>query len=78
MSELTKYEKDSLIKLGESIQSGRWSNDGLVQLIELAGTFLNLKTIPAYSKANGISYNGAKKCRKVISLFGVKFVIENY
>lgn len=42
---LTDYERQSLHKLGESIHSGKWSNDGLVQLIELSGGYLNLKTI---------------------------------
>ena len=45
--------------------------------IELAGDFLNLQTISDYAKENNISYNGAKKFRNNIELFGVKFVIEN-
>jgi len=77
MAELTKYEKDSLQKLGESIHSGRWSNAGLVQLIELAGCFLNLKTIPGYCRSTGISYNGAKNNRQVVKLFDVKFIVDN-
>lgn len=39
MPQLTEYEQKALNKLGESIQSGKWSNDGLVQLIELVGDF---------------------------------------
>jgi len=74
---LTEYETISLNKLGESIQSGKWSNDGLVQLIERAGSFLNLETIPDYAKRNGISYNGAKKFRNVKEIFGIKFIIDN-
>ena len=77
MSQLTEYELKSLNKFGESIQDGKWSNAGLVQLIELSGAFLNLKTIPDYCKATGISYNGAKKCRNVKEIFGVKFIIDN-
>ena len=75
--ELSQYETNSLNKLGESIQSGKWSNHGLVQLIELVGGFLNLQTIPEYCKKTGISYNGAKKFRTVKEIFGVKFIIEN-
>lgn len=74
---LTDYETNSLNKLGEAIQSGKWSNDGLVQLIECAGGFLNLKTIPDYAKQNGISYNGAKKFRNVKTIFNTKFIIDN-
>lgn len=77
MEELTKYEEDSLNKLGQSIYTGKWSSEGLVQLIELAGNFLNLQTIPQYSKSNNISYNGVKKHRQVKNIFGVKFVIDN-
>lgn len=75
--QLTDYEKNSLNKLGESIQNGQWSNEALVQLIELAGSFLNLQTIPDYCKSNGITYNGVKKSRNVQQIFNVKFVIDN-
>lgn len=77
MEKLSDYEINCLNKLGESIQSGRWSNDGLVQLIELCGDFLNMKTIPDYAKQAGISYNGAKKFRTVKKIFNVKFIIDN-
>jgi len=46
----------------------------LVQLFEQNNLYMNLKTIPQYAKDNNISYNGAKKCRSIIELFGVKFV----
>jgi len=77
MSQLSEYESLSLKKLGESIQSGRWSNDGLVQLIELAGDYLNLQTIPNYASARKLSYNGVKKTRFICKIKGVKFVIDN-
>ena len=75
--ELTEYERKSLNKLGQSILDGNWTNDGLVQLIELCGDFLNINTIPDYCKKNAISYNGAKKFREVKIIFGVKFIIDN-
>lgn len=74
---ISEYESNILSKLGESIQKGKWSNDGLVQLIELASEFLNLQTIPNYCKRTGISYNGAKKFRTVKRIAGVKFIIDN-
>ena len=77
MSELTQYERDSLNKLGQSIQLGKWSNTGLVQLIELAGMYLNIKTIPDYAKDQKITYNGAKKRQEPTEIFGVKFIIDN-
>jgi len=75
--QLSDYEKEQLNEFGKSIQSGRWSNEGLVQLIELSSGFLNLKTIPNYAKSEGISYNGAKKFRCIREIAGVKFVIDN-
>ena len=78
MNQLTQYERDSLNKLGQSIQSGKWSNTGLVQLIELTGMYLNIKTIPDYAKDQKITYNGAKKRQKTTEIFGVKFIIDNF
>jgi len=49
----------------------------LVELIKLAGSLLNLKTIPDYAKANGLTYQGVKTCRNITELFNVKFVIDN-
>jgi hypothetical protein len=64
--------------IGNRILSGEIDNDGMIQIIELVGSYLNLKTISDYSRENNISYNGAKKFRKNINLFGVKFVVDNY
>lgn len=74
---MTDYELLALQKLGESIQNGKWSNDGLVQLIELTGLYLNIKSIPDYAKENKLSYNGVKKCRTIVKIFNSKYVIDN-
>ena len=76
MSEHYEYQQKALQKLGESIHEGKWSNEALVQLCELAGTYANLRTIPDYAREHGLTYNGVKKTRKIIKLFGIKFVIE--
>ena len=52
-------------------------NFSLIQLIELAGSLLNLKTINDYAKENKLSYNGVKNNRKIQKIFNVKFVIDN-
>lgn len=39
--------------------------------------YLNLQTIPDYAKSNGKSYNGVKKFRNVVTIFNVKFVVDN-
>jgi hypothetical protein len=77
MAQLSDYEKQSLQKLGESIQSGKWSNDGLVQLIELTGMFLNPLSIQECANRYSKTYNGIKKTREAIVLFGHKYIIDN-
>ena len=59
------------------VQNNELSNKDLVQIIELCGEFLNLETVSKYAKKNNISYNGAKKFRENITIFGVKFIIDN-
>jgi hypothetical protein len=63
--------------LHNKMQSGDFTNDDLVQFIEHAGMYLNLKTIPDYAKENNMSYNGVKKFRTIVNLFNTKFVIDN-
>ena len=63
--------------LEKQLYKGKFDNKDIVQLIELAGTYLNLQTIPDYAKENNISYNGVKNFRNIIKLFNVKFVIDN-
>ena len=80
MPKLNEYEASALKKLGQTIQDGKWSNDGLVELIKLSGEFLNLRTVPDYCRETGISYPGAikpAKGRRLESLFNVKFIIDN-
>lgn len=64
-------------RISDMVQNGELSNDDMVSIIEHIGGYLNLQTISDYAKGNNISYNGAKKCRKVIEIFNVKFVIDN-
>jgi hypothetical protein len=66
-----------LNRLSELIETNQLNNDDLVQIIEHVGGYLNLETISEYAKKNNLSYNGVKKCRNVIKLFSVKFVIDN-
>lgn len=77
MKELSEYEQNSLNKLGQSIQEGKWSNKGLVQLIELVNTFLQLETIAAHAKRVGKSYNGIKKRNNHIIMMGKKYIFNN-
>lgn len=53
------------------------SNTDLIDIIETAGSYLNLMTISDYAKENNISYNGAKHFREHLELFWVKFIVDN-
>lgn len=64
-------------KLSYNIQNNELTNEELIQIIEHIGSYLNIRTISDYAKNNNISYNGAKKFRKNITIFGVKFIIDN-
>jgi hypothetical protein len=64
--------------VAKNYEAGELDDDSLVQIIELAGSYLNLKTISNYAKANRMSYNGAKKYRKTVNLLGIKFIIDNF
>jgi len=79
MEILTITEKNEKLKtfIFQKFQDGELDNSTLIQLIELAGQFLNMKTIPDYAKDNNMSYNGAKKNRNVITIFNTKFIIDN-
>jgi len=63
--------------LDEKMMDGNFTNEDLVQFIESVGKYLGLNTLPNYAKENNMSYNGVKKFREVIEIFGVKFVIDN-
>ena len=75
--ETTEKTKKLLNFVATKFENEEINNDTLVQLIELCGTYLNIQTIPNYSKSNNMSYNGVKKFRNIIELFNVKFVIDN-
>ena len=73
---MTEKEEDIIIRLEKYIYTKGVSNDFLVQLFELAGTYADIQTISDYANENNMSYNGVKKFRKIKELFGVKFVIN--
>lgn len=72
------YEINKLLDfISLKFESAEIDNNELVQIIELCGGYLNLQSISDYSRANKISYNGAKKFREQVKLFNQKFVIDN-
>ena len=77
MSKTVENTNKLMFFVASKYEGGELDNDSLVQLIELAGSYLNIKTIPDYCKEKGISYNGAKHHRNPITILGVKFIIDN-
>ena len=61
----------------EKTMNGEFTNEDLIQFIEVAGCFLNIKTISDYAKENNLSYNGAKYFRKTVLIFNTRFIIDN-
>ena len=76
MTQLTEYENIVLKKLGESIHKGKWSNEGMVKLIELIGEYLNPLSIQEFADEKGISYQAARKHKQTV-LFRHKFIVDN-
>lgn len=78
-------EKPVLSSNGEKLRDflnlkmfdGEFTNNDLVQFIEQCGSYLNLQTIPDYQKEHNMSYNGVKNNRNIVTIFNVKFVIDN-
>ena len=77
MTKIEDNTKQILALIAEKFETNQLNNDSLVQLIELAGSYLNIATLPAWAKDNGKSYNGAKMQKHQVKLFGVKFIIDN-
>ena len=64
--------------LFENYEAGIYSDEDLVQLIEQASGYLNLKTRANTAKYRGKSYNGIKKfANHDLEIDGQKFYINN-
>lgn len=64
--------------LFENYENGSYSDDDLIQIIEQAAEYLNLKTRTNTAKFRNKSYNGIKKFTIYnIKIDGVNFYINN-
>jgi hypothetical protein len=73
-----KANTDKLINfVVEKFEKGELDNTSLLELFKVIGGYLNLMTIPDYATANKLTYQGVKSTRKIETIFGVKFVIDN-
>lgn len=65
-------------ELLKKIHNGDVSNIEILQHIELLGSYLNLQTIANKAKQINTDYNNVKSSSlPKVTLFGVKFVIDN-
>ena len=75
---INPVNKRHLDKLEECVYEAICKDElDVVQIFERLNVYANLKSISQYAKDNKLSYNGVKKHRKIIKLFGCKFVADN-
>lgn len=73
-----KQNTDKLINfVSAKFENGELDNESILELFKVMGKYLNLQTIQAYADDNKMSYQGVKVGRRIETIFGVKFVIEN-
>jgi hypothetical protein len=80
MTQLSEYEQKSLKKFGEAALDGKWSDEGILQLIEVAGGFINLMTPTQFALKFCISDRAARNdtlTRKNRKVLGVNFVYDS-
>lgn len=77
MSKPTPTAERVINRLMDMVENNELTNEDVVQIIALLGGYLNLQTIPKYSKRSGLTYNGIKHHRNVVQLFGCKLVVDN-
>jgi hypothetical protein len=74
---ITDNGKKLIEWLDLQMYDGKFTNDDLVQFIEVVGKYLGLETISNYANSHKMSYNGVKDHREIREILGVKFVIDN-
>ena len=74
MTQLSKYEQNSLDNFEKAIIEGKFSEAALVQFFELSGLYLNVHSPSDYARKTGITYNGMKKQNKIRTVNGIKYI----
>lgn len=74
---MSEKEVDVLNRLGRWIINNDPSEEFLVKLIERNLDFAGITPVQKYANANGITYQGVVKTRKIIKLLGINVVIDN-
>lgn len=74
--QLTDYENRCCEKLGQAILDGKISENGMLKILSTLESFINPKTVSAYTADNGGSYNTNSK-KKNVPFGGVMFISDN-
>ena len=63
--------------IDNAMMNDELSNDDLVELIKHLGAYGNIMSVKEYSDQNNITVQGVYNHRKLVNLWGFKFVVEN-
>jgi len=61
----------------EYVESGNATNDQMVESIQLLSDYLCLTTPKEYAKQKGIKFQSVYKGKKLVTILGRKWVIDN-
>jgi hypothetical protein len=59
------------------VESGNYTNDELVEGIQLISEYLCLTTPKEYAKHRGIKFQSVYKSKKPVTILGRKWIIDN-
>jgi hypothetical protein len=60
------------------VESGNATNEELVEGIQQLSDYLCLITPKEYAKQKGIKFQSVYKSKKLVTILGRKFIIDNY
>jgi predicted transcriptional regulator len=59
------------------VESGNATNEQMVESIQLISEYLCLITPKEYAKQKGIKFQSVYKSKKIVTILGKKFIIDN-
>jgi hypothetical protein len=74
---VNQKEKDMLTRFDKMLHDNGASNEFLLAITSTCFDYLNPLSIPEYKTKYGMSYNGAKKCRKTTTILRKKYILDN-
>ena len=77
LKEIKVQKSELATRLEKHIFENDVPNSELIEIMNICGDYLNLKTRSQYARENNISYNGAKHHRNNVKINGVIFIVDN-